>query len=369
MRKGIIKIICMFIVIIIFSNYPASAVNKPFTTEITVRTVENFKNHTDVVNFISMASRNNVSIINLNVKEDEDDDVPSGYVFYNSKIAPKAYGYKNFDVLKDVISEAHKKGIKIRAWIPQFHDKAAIDKNPEWQMKYLKKNKVIPFKGQDGTEYFVNPINSDVQRYEISIIKEIVSNYEVDGIILDWLRFDDFNMDLSEYTRSKYKSTFGYDPITIDFSTNNTKLKQWNDWRTSQIADYVKSVRKNIDTIKPGLILGVYILPPEFIECGQDVEKFRGYVDFISPMAYFKDWGYNSKWVYDKSSGILADTKKKILNKEIVPAFDISWSASEYKEIYSGLRKNYPEIKNISYFFYGKWNEAMLINIDKRRLW
>lgn len=371
-QRLLTKIISMVVIVtLIISFYydTVNAENEPFTTEIIVRTVENFKNHKEVVNFISLASKNHVSIINLNVKEDEDDAVPSGYVFYNSKIAPKASGYENYDVLKDVITEAHKKGIQVRAWIPQFHDKAAMEKNSDWQMQYIKNNKVIPFTGSNGAEYFVNPINADVQQYEKSIIMEIVSNYDIDGVVLDWLRFDDFNMDMSGYTREKYNSSFGYDPITIDFSTDNAKRRQWNDWRTTQIGNYVKSIRSEINVITPDLFLGVYILPPEFDECGQDVAKFQEYVDFISPMAYFKDWGYQTSWVYDKSSGILADIRKKTLNKEIIPALDITWTDAEYKEIYSGFRKNYPDVHNISYFIYGKWTKNMLNNIDKRRSW
>ena len=57
-----------------------------------------------------------------------------GYVYYKSKIAPIAKGYRNFDVLKSMI-KAHKKSIKVYAWVPQFHDRAALKKYPNAQMK------------------------------------------------------------------------------------------------------------------------------------------------------------------------------------------------------------------------------------------
>lgn len=237
----------------------AKAATGPFVTEVIVRTVENFKNHSDVVTFMKNAAKRHVSVINLNVKEDEDDTVPSGYVFYNSSIAPIAQGYAQFDALADVIEEAHKRDIQVRAWIPQFHDKAAFDQNAAWRMMALNNGQVVPFTGSNGNEYFVNPIHPDVQAYERSIIREIVSNYDIDGVVLDWLRFDDYNMDMSNYTRQAYNTAYGYDPVTINFTTANTQRNQWNDWRTTQIANYVRDVEADIESIVPGLFTGVYI--------------------------------------------------------------------------------------------------------------
>jgi len=361
-----LTVVAMFSFICNTVNAAPNTENKPFINEIIVRTVENFRSHADVLNFIEIASARNVSVINLNVKQDEDDEISSGYVFYKSKIAPIAPGYRNFDVLKDVINEAHLKGIQVRAWIPQFHDRVAIRKNARWQMMALKNKKVAPYRGAYGNEYFINPMHKDVQNYERSIIVEIVSKYDVDGVVLDWMRFDDFNMDMGADTRTRYKKAFGYDPTTINFSTDNAKRRQWNDWRTSQIGNYVKTVRSAINAITPGLFLGVYVLPPEFIECGQDVSKFSDYVDFISPMAYFRDWGFDLEWVYDENAGILADTRNKASDNEIIPALDVIWSDFEYQSIYTGVRTNYPRIANISYFFYGEWTDDMLKTIDDR---
>ncbi|BBH23655.1 hypothetical protein Back11_50000 [Paenibacillus baekrokdamisoli] len=347
---------------------PVQAANNPYVTEVIVRTVENFKNHADVVSFMKSAARYHVSVINLNVKEDEDDTVPSGYVFYKSTIAPIAQGYANFDALADVIKEAHSRNIQVRAWVPQFHDKAAFDKNASWKMMALVNGQAVPFTGANGNEYFVNPIHPDVQAYERSIIREIITKYDVDGVVLDWLRFDDYNMDMGSYTRQQYNNEYGYDPITIDFTTDNTKRKQWNDWRTTQIGNYVRDVKSDINSLVPGLFTGVYILPPEFVEVGQDANKFKNDVDFVSPMAYFADWGFTPSWVYN-NTGILAQTKTKIGTKEIIPGLDVWWSDAEYHEIYAGIRSKFPEIQNLSFFLYGKWTDSQLKKIDSRRSW
>lgn len=341
---------------------------KPYATEVIVRTAENFHSPQDVVNFLDAAARHHVDVVNLNVKHDDDGAIPSGYVFYDSRIAPRAPGYQGFDVLQHVVDEAHKRHIKVRAWIPQFHDKAAIEKNGAWQMMSLVDRSVVPFQGAGSLEYFVNPLHPGVQAYQRSIIKEIVSHYDVDGIVLDWLRFDDFNMDMSEETRRVYRQQFGVDPLSIDLTTDNEARRQWSEWRTVQIGDYVKAVRDDIAQIKPGISLGAYILPPEFSEVGQDVAKFREYLDFVSPMAYFRDWEFKPDWVYD-DKGIMAQTRRKMADRAIIPAFDVHWSDEEYREIYAGLRRNHADIDRLAFFAYGKWSEDVMKKINLMRGW
>lgn len=368
-RKFIFLIASMLIISMVFLPVNNSyAQTGPFVTEVIVRTVDNFKNNNDVVKFMNNAKKRNVSVINLNVKEDEDDAVPSGYVFYPSTIAPIAAGYANFDAVKDVIKEAHDRGIQVRAWIPQFHDKAAFDMNSDWQMKALVNGQVVPFTGSNGNEYFVNPLHPDVQAYERSIIKEIATKYDIDGIVLDWIRFDDYNMDMGNYTRQQYQSQYGYDPITINFGTDNAKRTEWNEWRTTKLGEYVQDVRNDLNSITPDLFFGAYILPPEFVECGQDIAKFMPHMDFISPMAYFDDWEFPPSWVYDET-GILSQTKQKIGNTEIIATLDTDWTNAQYHNVHQGIRANFPEITNLSFFVYGKWTDNDLKKIDNRTGW
>lgn len=346
--------------------------NPPFETEVIVRTVNQFRNKTDVSKFIALSKSYGVDVISMNVKQDEDDEVPSGRVFYQSDIAPIAQGYENFDALQEVVTAAHAAGIKVHAWIPQFHDQEAFLKHPEWQMQALVNGVRKPFTGSNGNEYFVNPIREEVQQYERSIIQEVIGNYDVDGVVLDWIRFDNYNMDVSDYTVAKYQAQFGYSPLTINFNTDSVKRQQWNEWRTEQIGEYVGDIREDINqSANPDVQLGVYILPPEFTEVGQNVAKFKESIDFVAPMAYFDDWEFNSDWVYSTSYGILKDTSDRISGSgaEIVATLDNDWTDDEYQEIYQGIRQNYPGVKRLSFFAYGAWPESELMTIHERETW
>src|SRR5262245_13015888 len=241
-----------------------------FKTEIIVRTIANIRDPTDVSALVALAARRGVSTINLAAKQDEDDEIPSGFVCYASRIAPRAPGFETFDALGETVRQAHRQGLKVRAWMPQFHDQMAALAHPPWQMQALQDGRVVPFVGRGAKEFFLNPLNPAARDYQRSLIEEIARDYEVDGVVIDWVRFDDYNMDLSDATRARFKASAGFDPIDMDFSKDTPQRRQWNAWRAREVADHVKQLRASLDSIKPGLELGAYILPPEFIEVAQD---------------------------------------------------------------------------------------------------
>ena len=343
------------------SALPAAA-RLAFKTEIIVRTVTNLHDHRDVSALVAMAAQHGVSTINLAAKQDEDDEIASGLVFYASRIAPRAPGYEIFDALGETIRAAHPRGIKVRAWIPQFHDQVAAAAYPAWQMNALQQGRVRPYTGRDRKEFFLNPINSAARDYQRSLIEEIARDYDVDGIVVDWVRFDDYNMDLGDETRAKFKASAGFDPIAIDFSKHNLQRTQWNAWRSTQIADHVKRVRAALDAIKPRLELGAYILPPEFNEVAQDAAQFSGALAFLSPMAYYKDWGFPPGWIVRK---LLPQTVDRASRAAVIPVFDERLSDVAGREVLPEISKTWSGISTLSWFMYGKWTTAALLRVNR----
>jgi hypothetical protein len=248
-------------------------------------------------------------------------------------------------------------GIQVHAWMPQFHDQIAAKRRPAWQMMVATNGQAAPYTGSRHKEYFVNPLHPEVQAYELSLVQEVTRKYSVDGVMLDWIRFDNYNMDLSDYTRRQYQTRYQVDPLALDFSRPSVALTQWNNFRTEGIAAYVQQVRQ---VLPAGMPLGVYILPPEFVEVAQDANKFNTFVDALSPMCYFIDWGYAIHWVW---SSCLAGTAQKAGKSEIVPAMDSQLTHEQYQQIFAHLRSDYPQIKTISWFHHGKWTQALFQRI------
>ena len=333
-----------------------------FKTEIIVRTVANFRGPTDVSALVGLAAQHGVSTINLAAKQDEDDEIASGSVFYASRIAPSAPGFERFDALRDTIREAHRHGLRVRAWMPQFHDQMAALAHPLWQMQALQDGRVVPFVGRGRKEFFLNPLNPAARDYQRSLVEEIARDYEVDGIVIDWVRFDDYDMDLGEETRARFKASAGFDPIAVDFSQDSPQRRQWNAWRAREIAGHVEQLRAALDSIRPGLELGAYILPPEFIEVAQDAAQFAGSVTFLSPMAYLKDWGFAPSWIVRT---LLPQTVEKAGRAAVIPVFDEDLTDAASREVLPKIRSTWPAITTLSWFAYGKWTAATLQRIDR----
>ena len=276
-------------------------------------------------------------------------------MYYSSEIAPAAKGYDEKDLLKEVIANAHANNIRVFAWVPQFHDQILAERRPDLRMQTVRNGKSLIYTNARN-EFFVNPLHPDVQNYELSILREIATNYEVDGIVLDWLRFDNYAMDLSEYTRELYKKDRGYDPAIIDFKTDNPQRTAWNEWRERKLADYLFKVAQTVKQARPSAQIGAFVLPPEFKECGQNISFFKESLDFISPMLYYEDWGYKPKWVWEN---VLADTSHKV-SCQIIPTLGMDWKDDVYVQLFKQIRRDYPQINRVSLFLYGQWTDTQL---------
>lgn len=330
----------------------------PYGVEVIVRTGENFRSEADVKQFVESAAQNRVSVIHVLVKQDEDGNIGSGHAYYASAIAPVAPGYAGFDVLATMLTAAHARQIKVWAWIPQFHDQVAALRQPEWQMRSLQNGQVQPFTGKNQREFFVNPLHPQVQDYELSIIAEVVSRYPVDGITLDWIRFDDYNMDLGPVSLSLFQARHpNVDPLRIDFSRASPERELWNEFRTDGIAAYTQRVRK---ALPPDLPLGLFALPPEFVEVGQDAGKFSHQLKMLSPMCYYLDWGYPLQWLWSSCMRSAAD---KAGSTAVVPAMDSRYTDADYQSIFSHLRSDFPQIRSIAWFYHGRWDAERMRRI------
>ncbi len=334
----------------------------PIANEITVQTEANFKNADDVNSFIINAARNHVSVINMSVKQDSDVNGNSGYAFYDSKIIKEATGYDGFDALSTVIEQAHQYGIKVRAWIPQFQDKAAIDRNSTWQMRSIDDSgRISTYTGQNGSQYYVNPFEQDVQNYERSIVKEVVTNYNIDGVVLSGMDFDTNRVDMNTNTITSFRATNNFDPKKLDFtkSDNANKVAQWNSWKADQLAAYIKETSNDIRAIKPALPIGVQTDVTNTEGTSPNVAAFSASVDFIMPVVASD---LTAEAVYGKD-GIVATTEAQANGKTVIPVLNPDLSTSHVVDLYNGLRTEQPEITTVNYTTIGQYTNALLGNV------
>jgi uncharacterized lipoprotein YddW (UPF0748 family) len=207
---------------------------------------------------------------------------PCGYVLYNSRIAPRMgnfmgrYDYpKDYDLLQTVTEEAHKRGLEVHALVMIFSDGRKINKSgpaynehAAWQsIQYLKDGRrVKQADAKGGTFVFLNPALQETQNYEISILKEIARNYNVDGIAVDRCRYSGLDADFSDASRKAFERYIGH-PVArfpqdiLTWAKNGGPnpgryFKKWLEFRASVIGGFVRRAAKAVHQTRPGVKFG-----------------------------------------------------------------------------------------------------------------
>ena len=223
-----------------------------------------------------------------------------GTVSYPSKIEPwgREFGFVSpgFDPLALAVQEAHKRGLRIEAWfnvMPGWKGLAPppmagqlYNAHPDWFM-YDAAGRRQPL----NKDYVIlNPCRPEVRRYIVSLVDEIVSRYDVDGVHLDYVRYawDGAKSAKQSYPRDGRTLTLYYRETG---KRPDDDAAAWDHWRANQLTRIVDDARATINRRRPGATLtaAVYHTPTEAYELylQNSVAWLRaGLVDAVMPMAY-----------------------------------------------------------------------------------
>lgn len=230
----------------------------------------------------------------------------SGTVTWDSAVAPKEL-VASKDYLPTIIKYAHSVGLKVYPCFcvcPEGGDgnlDSVLAKNPSWAWFY-----------NGARRGYIDPGNADARRYEVSLISELVSKYDIDGLSLDYLRcpgrvgYTDSGRD---YILKKYKvdlaQVVGTAPVALDTedgkkaaaAANAAALKnpiwpEWKRWRTEQVNILMHDIRAAVNKAKPGLPISSYVWGYNTYsgnyETNQDWMTWvsKGWLDWINPSGY-----------------------------------------------------------------------------------
>lgn len=242
--------------------------------------------------------------------------------FYNGSIIGKSnitttskdvIDYKdskhNDDYLKALIDEAHKLNIEVHAWVENFFvgENVSFDKNyPDY---FRMVNYDYSTTQGDGTNnhevvengfIFLDPANPKVQKYVLSIYQELLTNYDLDGLHIDYVRYPNGNLNIetsngySNYAMTEFKKKYGYNSnedvrkLVLDAKIN----KQWTEYRCSKITSFVSKVHMLVKSIKPNCKISMAVVPETEYAIANKMQDWvkwvkRKWIDITLPMAYY----------------------------------------------------------------------------------
>jgi hypothetical protein len=123
---------------------------------------------------------------------------------------------------------------------------------------------------------FVNPLHPDARRHELDIVRELVTQYDIDGLVLDRCRYSNLYNDFSDRTRDAFAqwlrsrrtprtiSRWPQDVFVFPAAPNGkTKdgplYKLWLEFRAQVMRDFVADIAKIVRSTKPSIALGTYV--------------------------------------------------------------------------------------------------------------
>lgn len=231
----------------------------------------------------------------------------NGTVCYRSRIEPWAeeFGGRDpgFDPLAVACKEAKARGLSIHAWAnvipgwrgdqPPADPRQLYHAHPDWFWRDASGRRQ-PL----GWYVSVNPVYPEVRGYLTAVMHEIVNNYPVDGLHLDYIRFpNEWN---ESYPNGASVPDFPRDPRTLAMFRQQTGRTPeqapaaWDQFRTAAITQTVRDIRRMMVKSGRGAVLTAAV--------GADAheakrrhfqDSFRwieeGLVDAVYPMNYDSD--------------------------------------------------------------------------------
>ncbi len=202
----------------------------------------------------------------------------NGTVFYPSEIEPWAeqLGYQDpgFDPLALALEQAHGRGVQLHAWVNVMPawcgpDEPAIEEqlyftHPEW-FWYDKDGNRQPLLHQVGDRKrgwyaSLNPCLPEAREYLVGVFRELVANYELDGLHMDYIRFPNERVvpgeKIPDYPRDErtlalYREETGLAP--------DDDPEAWNQWRTDQVTKLVADIHAMMRRTRPRAVLSAAV--------------------------------------------------------------------------------------------------------------
>ncbi|NSW79925.1 MAG: family 10 glycosylhydrolase [Chthonomonadetes bacterium] len=229
---------------------------------------------------------------------------PACAVLYDSKIEPWSEVLSGamgkppepyYDPLAFAVAESHKRGMELHAWFNPYRARHPSEKS-EIHPKHISKQRPELVK-QYGRYLWLDPGEPDVVKHSLSVMLEVVKNYDVDGV-----HIDDYFYPYKERDEKGNLIDFPDEPSWQRYVRSGGKLSR-ADWRRRNVDQFVERVYHEIKRTKRWVKFGISPFglwrpgyPPQargfdaYQELYADSRKWlmEGWCDYFVPQLYFQ---------------------------------------------------------------------------------
>ena len=199
----------------------------------------------EMVKYLDVLQKNNFNAIYFQVRTMSDSFYKSSYEPWSSYLTGTRGKDPGWDPLAFVVEECHKRGMECHAWVNPYRFSTGSNWSTAQDQALKSAGMLLAYTKSDGkTTTILNPGLESVRKRIVDVCKEIISNYDVDGLV-----FDDY---------------FYPEGIPVTSSAGDYDLWQksgasmtFGDWRRNNVNQMVADVYKMVQQQKPYVRFGI----------------------------------------------------------------------------------------------------------------
>ena len=288
-----------------------------------------------------------------------------GDAYYRSLIVPRSPYIRDsqFDPLGYAVARGHELGLNVHAWVttyllwsartPPATTSHIYHMHPEWldvnaNGLSLRDIDLAAPRDKSFEGIYLSPIHPEVNDYLQAVFTEIILNYAIDGLHLDYSRYYDLDYGYNEEGLMVFRARHGFDPRAIslprtlaaehaDGREASEKLTIWDDYRRQKVTELITALHAIITISGRETLLTAAVKPHAQVARNK----------------YYQDW---AQWLQD---GIL----DYALPMNYTPA------RSEFLEVITGMSRSLPErLKKRVIMGVANYNQDAAATAEKIRL-
>lgn len=199
----------------------------------------------EMVKYLNVLQKNNFNAVYFQVRTMSDAFYKSSYEPWSSYLTGTRGKDPGWDPLAFVVEECHKRGMECHAWVNPYRFSTGSNWSTAQDQALKSAGMLLAYTKSDGkTTTILNPGLESVRKRIVDVCKEIISNYDVDGLV-----FDDY---------------FYPEGIPVTSSAGDYDLWQksgasmtFGDWRRNNVNQMVADVYKMVQQQKPYVRFGI----------------------------------------------------------------------------------------------------------------
>jgi len=271
----------------------------------------------------------------------------------------------NYDLLRGYVTIAHEYGVELHAWVQNFFI-GTVEPQEQTDLNLANHFRDSWLKDKSGREnyyysvtdcnfIFIDPSNEEYADLLSELYNQIITDYGVDGIQLDYIRFpekngaNDFGYNDSIVSAWQAQQNTKANPQTL--AAGSILYQSWIKYRQDLITAFVSRIYNESKAANPDAVISAAVYPgiPDIKnDIFQDCEAWvkAGIIDCLVSMSYGDDYSYVSdniqkfvtltkgKCLYIPGISAFTSTANSVLAQQIDTAYDKTGGVGVFSTYY-----------------------------------